>query len=193
LQDSCDRLRKRVGSEGFCRDSLWSRSSTSWCGRQLPLEAPDKQFGLQVVILRRKLRVIWLLASSGDESEAIGRIDQLSTHYYRTYCLSLRERSEARLRLLSGACRWLRKHVGKLKVCENPKCEQLTTYFLRRWNNNKYCSDKCSQDADGVRRKELLKSMPPKPFKRSPEARNRMSESAKRRWAKHRRTKKHDQ
>jgi len=34
LQDSCDRLRKRVRSEGFCRDSLWSRSSTSWCGRQ---------------------------------------------------------------------------------------------------------------------------------------------------------------
>jgi hypothetical protein len=152
----------------------------------LPVEESDGQFGLHVVVLRRKLRVIWLLSSSGAETEAMHRIDQLSTHYYRTYYLDFREQSEARRERLLGACQWLRKHIGKLKVCENPKCQQLTMYFVRRWSNNRYCSDRCSQDVDEVRRTELLKRVPPKHFKRSKEARDRMSRSAIRRWERER-------
>lgn len=145
---------------------------------ELSVEEPDEKFGLHVVILRRKLRVIWLLASSLAETEANYRIDQLSTHYYRTYCLDLRERDETKLKLLSGACHWLKKHVGKLKVCENPQCKQMTKYFVRRWNNHKYCSDSCVQEADELRRQEQSRTRLPKRFKRSPEARGKMSQSA---------------
>ena len=152
----------------------------------LPVEESDGQFGLHVVVLRRKLRVIWLLSSSGAETEAMHRIDQLSTHYYRTYYLDFREQSEARRERLLGVCQWLGKHIGKLKVCENPTCGQMTTYFLRKGNNTKYCSKQCGQDTEGVKRQERLKSMPPKQFKRSPEARERMSQSATKRWARQR-------
>jgi len=169
--------------KGYYREvSAWWNTDLG----ELPAEEPDETFGLHVVILRRKLRVIWLLASSRVETEAMHRIDQLSTHYYRSYCLDLRERNEDRLRRLSGACHWLRKNVEKLKVCENTRCEQLTKYFVRRWNNHKYCSDSCVQEADELRRQEQSKTKPRKHFKRSSEARERMSQSATERWARDR-------
>jgi hypothetical protein len=149
---------------------------------ELPLEEPDQRFGLHVVILRRKLRVIWLLASSGAEPEAMHRIDQLSTHYYRSYYLDLREQSAVRRDRLYGACCWLRSNVEKLKVCENPQCERTTKYFLRKWNNNKYCSDLCVADAQEQRRLERRKNKPLKAFIRSDEAREKMSQSATKRW-----------
>jgi hypothetical protein len=149
---------------------------------ELSLEEPDEQFGLHVVILRRKLRVIWLLASSGDQTEANYRIGQLSTHYYRNYCLDLREQDATKLKRLSGACHWLGKHLNNLKVCQNPQCEQLTKYFVHGWGNRKYCSPSCSQEADKLRRQSQSQTRPPKAFKRSPEARERMSQSATERW-----------
>jgi hypothetical protein len=155
---------------------------------ELPVEEPDEKFGLHVVILRRKLRVIWLLASSLAQTEANHRIHQLSTHYYRTYCLDLRGRDETKLKRLSGACQWLGKHVKNLKVCENPQCEQLTKYFVRGGSNNKYCSKDCGWDVDRIRRNERLRTVPPKQFKRSSEARERMSQSATERWEKIRKT-----
>jgi hypothetical protein len=127
------------------------REVTAWWNTELgelSVEEPDATFGLHVVILRRKLRLIWLLSSSRDETETMHRIDQLSTHHYRTYCLGLRERNEARLKRLSAACHWLRRNVEKLRVCENPTCERMTTYFLRRENNTKYCSKECFRDAE---------------------------------------------
>jgi hypothetical protein len=165
------------------------REVTAWWNTELgelSVEEPDATFGLHVVILRRKLRLIWLLSSSRDETETMHRIDQLSTHHYRTYCLGLRERNEARLKRLSAACHWLRRNVEKLRVCENPTCERMTTYFLRRENNTKYCSKECFRDAEEVSRKKRLKNLPPKRFKRSLEARGKMSQSATERWARQR-------
>jgi hypothetical protein len=165
------------------------REVTAWWKTdlgELPSEEPDETFGLHVVILRRKLRVIWLLASSRALTDANYRIEQLSTHYYRTYCLDLRDRNEARLKRLSGACHWLKKYVEKLKVCENPQCEQLTKYFVRRQNNQKYCSDLCVQEAAELRWHEQSKTKPRRHFKRSSEARERMSQSATERWARER-------
>lgn len=161
--------------------------------RELPVEEPDEAFGFHVAVLRRKLQVIWLLASSGAEQEVLNRIDQLNTAYYRRYRLALDVLNDEWRRRLLGACGWLRWRFQGLKVCENPTCEQLTTYFFRRWNNHKYCSERCSLDADRLRRMERLKSMPFKRFKRSEEARLRMSESARRRWAKQSRRRESDQ
>jgi hypothetical protein len=79
-----------------------------------------------------KLRVIWLLAASDSTDEAAHKIDQLSTRYYRNYNLDTEggAPSEARRQRLMGACQWLIGNLKKLRVCKNPKCQQMTTYFL---------------------------------------------------------------
>jgi hypothetical protein len=151
----------------------------------LPEEDADDQFGLHFVILRHKLRVIWLLASSGNEAEAGKRVTQMSAAYYRRYQLALESPDWERDGLL-GACYWLNSQLNKLKVCGNPMCQTMRRYFLRVRNNDKYCSRECTQEADKLRREERSKRNPPKPFKRSKLSRDKMSESAKRRWAKQR-------
>ena len=151
---------------------------------KLPLEEPDEQFGLNTAILRRKLRVIWLLASCGDTNEAIHRVQQLSTRYYRTYPLERESPSEERRQRLMGACQWLGSNVGKLRVCKNPKCEQMTTYFFQ-YKNRKYCSEVCYHEAETHKRAQRARFRP-KEFKRTPEARHKMRLSALKRWQRER-------
>lgn len=164
--------------EAYYRDVInwWKTGKT-----ELPLEKPDAQFGLHAVILRRKLRLIWLLADSGDIEEAIRRVEQLSTHYYRWYILDPEggPKSEARLRHLRGACGWLRGNVEKLRVCKNPNCQQEKYFF--QYKNRKYCSTLCYAEAETLRREERARANP-KEYKRSPAARKNMSQSALRRW-----------
>jgi hypothetical protein len=148
---------------------------------ELPLERHDAKFGLHAVILRRKLRVIWLLADSGDTDEATDRVQQLSTHYYRWYILD-REggpKSEARLQHLTAACHWLRGNVDKLRVCKNPNCQQEKFFF--QYKNRKYCSTLCYAEAETLKREKLARANP-KEYKRSLKARENMSQSALRRW-----------
>ena len=157
--------------------------------KELPIEEPDEEFGLHVVVLRHKLRVIWLLASSGaGELAVLNRIDQLNTAYYRAYRLASELPHEVWRQHLLGACSSLRGQHEKLRVCANTACEQATMYFFREFNRSKYCSVTCSQAAANFRRKEHLKNMPPKEFKRSKEARDRMSQSARVRWERVRKT-----
>ena len=164
--------------KGYYREVIewWNPKET-----ELPIEEPDERFGLHIVMLRRKLRVIWLLASSGTEDEAMHRIEQLSTHYYRNYCLVIRQNCEEQREKVFGACNWLKGNVGKLKVCENSKCQKLTKYFVRRWNNNKYCTEKCCQEAKDARADERSAANP-RTYKRSSLAREKMSQSAEERW-----------
>jgi hypothetical protein len=153
--------------------------------RDLPEEDPDDHFGLHATILRHKLRVIWLLASSGNQPEAANRITQMVTAYYRRYHLALEARDQewGRERLL-GACQWLGGQLDKMRECANPTCQQIRRYFLRVHNNDKYCSRECTQEAHDLRHAQRSKHLPQKPFKRSKLSRDKMSESAKRRWAK---------
>jgi hypothetical protein len=151
-------------------------------GIELPIEEPDERFGLYIVILRRKLRVIWLLASSGAEDEAMHKIKQLSTHYYRYYHLgSAHHNCEEQRKKMFEACKWLEENVGKLKVCENPQCQKLTRYFVRRWNNNKYCPGECCKEAKDARAHERAVANA-RTYQRSPLSREKMSHSATERW-----------
>jgi hypothetical protein len=156
-------------------------------GTELPVEEPDERFGLYIVILRRKLRVIWLLVCSGAEEEAVHRIEQLSTHYYRYYYMgSVHHNCEEQRKKMFEACNWLKRNVGKLKVCENPQCQEMTKYFVRRWNNHKYCTETCCAEVNAVRRHARSEASPPKVYIRSDEAREKMKQSAKERWRRHR-------
>lgn len=166
--------------EAYYREvRAWWKTS----GVDLPEEDADDHFGLHSVILRHKLRVIWLLASSGNEAEAGKRVTQMSAAYYRRYELAMASPDWERDGLL-GACNWLNFQLEKLKVCANPMCQTMRRYFLRVHNNDKYCSRECTQEADKLRREERSKRNPPKGFKRSKLSRDKMKESAERRWAK---------
>jgi hypothetical protein len=83
---------------------------------------------------------------------------------------------------------WLRRNVGSLKVCGNPECDTGKRYFLRVHSNDKYCCVQCAQTAKELRQqqRDIELNKPPKEFKRSAEARHRMSVSARRRWERER-------
>ena len=155
-------------------------------GKELPLEEPDERFGLHIVILRRKLRVLWLLASLGNETEATERVNQLSTHYYRSYYLDIRNHCQEVRERMYMACHWLGCNIKKLKVCDNPRCSEMTTYFVRRWNNNKYCTEACCKEASEIRQDARSRADPPKVYTRSNEARKKMAQAAERRWERRR-------
>jgi hypothetical protein len=90
---------------------------------KFPLENPDKQFGLHAAILRRKLRVIWLLAASDATDEATHKVYQLSTRYYRTYCLESGGGApgEARRAALDGRMSMAGKKCRETKGLQEPE------------------------------------------------------------------------
>jgi hypothetical protein len=139
----------------------------------IPEENPTTPFAAHVAILRHKICAVWVAAAWGKRADAEYESQRLlrdvSFDFDRTP------------RLLE-ACRWLCKNLRKLRVCENAGCAGISRYFFRRWTNNKYCSDTCAVQAQVLRRMERRKRNPQKVFKRSENARQRMSQSAKKRW-----------
>jgi hypothetical protein len=138
------------------------------------------------------LKMIWRFASAGQKDEAQRRVVGLIDRYvFLSY--KLREdpsRDDYRSMKKAVDCIleslvWLGRNVDKLKFCQNPACDTGRTYFFREHSNDKYCCTRCAEEAKELRldqhHSELNK--PPKQYKRNPEQRQRMAESAERRWA----------
>ena len=139
------------------------------------------------------LQMIWWSASNGDKAEAKRRIVRLIDRYAYVY-YNLREdppgdnyesKEEAIIWIVESLV-WLRRNVGKLKVCENRKCDTGKSYFFRVYSHDKYCSDGCLEEAKESRRNQRAKEKPQKQYKRSAEARKKMANSADRRWERER-------
>ena len=140
-----------------------------------PEEVFATPFGARVALLRRQLRVIWEVATWGDREKADYQSRRLSNGHWW---------SGSRAEQLVKTYEWLHENIARIRICGNPECKNSGKYFFRRWNNNKYCSVPCNERTHELRRLQRQHEEPPKPFKRSPEARLKMSQSAKKRWNK---------
>jgi hypothetical protein len=149
---------------------LWKAKHT-----ETPKEVLATPFGARVALLRQQLRVIWEVATWGEREEAEYQSRRLCNGPWW---------SGDRADRLVRTYEWLHKNVARIRICGNPECGESVKYFFRRWNNHKYCSLSCNQRAHEIRRLQHQQERPPKPFTRPPEARIRMSQSAKKRWKK---------
>lgn len=150
-----------------------------WFFRDAPIvENPQTEFALHVAILRDKLKSIWI--ARGEADTAKYRLEELK-HDMREYRRGKKGGHEVWRKRTLDALEWLGEDLSRLLTCANTQCKEETRYFFRQRNNDKYCSKECGIVAQQTKRLER-KSVAPKSFTRSDEARLKMSESAKRRW-----------
>ena len=166
--------------EGYYREVCnWWREPESI--EKITVEAPDAEFGFEVVILRRKLKVVWSLADMGDERAAKDRIhlnfDWLDRYSRGPYDAP---NEDWRLRLMA-ANSVLESVVSRLKICGNPKCKN--KYFIRE-TQRKYCSVPCRREVEGSL--GLDKIEPTRPKRLTEAGRLKISKAVKKRWKKYR-------
>jgi hypothetical protein len=111
----------------------------------IPKENPANAFEAVIAILRHKIRAVWIAAAWGSRADAEYQSHRLLRDI--TY------HSDGTPEILEAG-RWLCKNLDKLRVCQNPGCAGISTYFFRRWTNNKYCSETCTEQAQSTRRME---------------------------------------
>jgi hypothetical protein len=145
-------------------------------------EEPDEKFGFQVIILRRKLRVIWALANAGGMDKARLFVDRINVWLYRYHSGPLDKRKEEWRNRLWTAAEHLESALPKLKICENPGCK--TRYFIRE-AETKYCGTECALQVQEVRRLERRRTGQPL-RELSAEARQNIAHAQKERWKKFR-------
>lgn len=156
-----------------------------WFFKDAPIvENPKTEFALHVAILRDKLKSIW--SARGEADTAKYRLEELK-HDIREYRRGKKGGHEVWRKRTLDALEWLGENLSRLLTCANPKCEQETRFFFRQHNNDRYCSNECSSSVQQQKRIER-KATTSKPSTRSHEARMKMSESAKRRWLKKKKT-----
>jgi hypothetical protein len=154
--------------------------------KTIPVEQPDSEYGLHVVILRHKLRVIWAIADSGDIVWAEKKCKSLYAEVHRYLRLGAQDRPFESWRIaLETACQvHLLKIVKNLKICENPSCRR-EPYFIRH-GRAKYCCIPCSVMAKELRQRERDMLRPPKQYKRTTKARKKMAVKKQEFWDKKR-------
>ena len=104
---------------------------------ELPDEEPDAEFGFHVVIVRRKLRVIWSLASSGDMFHAEEFVEQMAVWLRRYLRGPYDEPNEHWRDRLTQVTNCLKDRLQRLMICPNPEC--MSPYFIRD-KQRVYCS-----------------------------------------------------
>jgi hypothetical protein len=177
---------KGEGAEEAVQVLLFAyRPFQMWFFKDAPIvENPKTELALHVAILRDKLKSIWIAREDADT--AMFRLDELK-HDTREYRRGKKGGREVWRKRTLDALEWLGEDLSRLLTCANPQCEQETRFFFRQHNNDRYCSNECSSSAQQQKKIER-KAATPKPFTRSDEARMKMSESAKRRWRKEKKT-----
>lgn len=160
----------------------YAKVRAAWCAqtREFPIEEPDREFGFSVAILRHQLRVLWIEQSSDSKQRQDLTLSQIAT----AIAGMDRQPKEAWRSLQIDALRWLEKRLSQLKACENPECESRRTFFFRTFPNDKYCCADCCATAKELRKNERDALKAPKQYKRSEDARENMSRSARKRWGK---------
>lgn len=130
------------------------------------------------------LREAWARASAGDTGRAGSRLAALSQHFGRRAKNAQGSRKQV-LSLMAETLKWLHGRAGSLKVCENPECATMNTYFFKVYNNDRYCSSRCISKAKALRKakREAESLKTPKKYTKSDETRRRMSDAATKRHA----------
>jgi hypothetical protein len=86
--------------------------------------------------------------------------------------------------------KWVSKNLSILRsmlTCANPKCATANKYFFHEKPRDEYCCDRCKAQAkEGRLMQRLISSGKYPEYKRSDEARQRMSDAAYGRWARKR-------
>ena len=140
--------------------------------------------GLDIAVLRHKLRVIWRTANSRQLDSAERKVGYLRTEMQRYKQDSGHTQFEAwRIRQFR-ACTWLSKNFGKLKVCKYPGC--CSPFFVREEKNQQYCSTDCGSEAQRLQWK--ARKGPPK-YEMTPEGSAAISRGVKERLQRDRRLK----
>lgn len=151
--------------------------------------------------IQPELRKVWKLASSGENEKAERQLRKLSESYaakaeramattsswynlekHETEVVSRnpRPKEAATLRKLVETLEWLQSRLGRLKVCEYPKCTTGRTYFFRAFSNDRYCCSKCAVRAKALRqaKRDAESPKPPKNYKLPSKTRAAMSIAA---------------
>lgn len=146
--------------------------------------------------LQEDLRRVWALASTKKTDEAKSSLLRLKMQFSRG--LKKVEQQDPHLNgwehdkrawgLMVESLEWLQNRLGRLKVCENPKCATGRKYFFRDYSNDKYCCSKCVLKAKVLRQAERdaesqkARKEPTKPAL----TREKMSISQTKRWNRYR-------
>jgi len=159
--------------------------------------------------IQPELRSVWELASSGDAQKAERKLRKMSEHFMLKAKRLLattdlwfnpetrkkesvphrpRPKEAAILRQMAETLEWLQGRLRSLKVCENPKCSSGRRYFFKVYNNDRYCSTRCTTIAKALRQAkrdaESQKQQRPPAF--TEEHRRKMSIAQQERWERYR-------
>jgi hypothetical protein len=117
---------------------------------ELPVDSHDSEFGYHVAILRHRLRVVWMIAFSGDIAGAKQKLHSLYADNHRYLRLKAEDFAFEPWRVsVKEACSTeLEKYLDKLRLCKNRKCKN--PYFIRH-GAQRYCSIPCAKDAKALR------------------------------------------
>jgi len=158
---------------------IWWRTTSE---ENIEMEEPDEVFGLQVAILRRKLRVIWSIANLGDMKLAISRTHQIHIWLDRMP-QGGSDPSDGKWRdRRFAATEELMSILPRLMICEYQECKN--RYFIRD-TQRKYCSKECTALAQESRRLERIAAGQPS-GNMTEEGKAKISMIQKKRWEKFR-------
>jgi hypothetical protein len=164
---------------GYYRETCaWWRAEP----REIALEEPDEEFGFHVIILRRKLRVIWTLVDSGDARGALHFVERIHRWLTRSFSNPNDVRGEEWRVRLQLATSYLEQVLPRLKVCANGDCS--SRYFFRE-TQTKYCSIECALRAQELRRLEERRLKLPRRAL-TEEGKQRIVNAQRERWRKFR-------
>ena len=210
--DAYDGYRKRLWEfrRSLRRDfPEWHFSDGSRVGQFVGKEGshsikPDPRLAVLDRSIQRELREVWNLASTKQPEKAKRKLWRMSEHFMRdaermletvgtrstrekpegeAYQLEAKPQSAAVLSQMAKTLDWLQTRLGRLKICENPKCHG-RKYFFKVYNNDRYCCPKCVARAKALRD---AKRTPKKEPTKSEETRYKMKIAAEERWAKRKR------
>ena len=182
--------KSRVFQERYC--SWFPPSSTKPCTvsdflskvkwwtpekNDLRVEELVRPKGLDIAVLRHKLRVIWRTANSKQLDSAERKVGYLRTETQRYNQASCHTQFEAWRSRQFRACTWLSKNFRKLKVCKYPGCR--SPFFVREEKNQQYCSTDCASEAQRLQWK-ARKGTPKRNM--TPEGSAAISRAVKKRW-----------
>lgn len=159
--------------------------------------------------IQPEIRNVWELASSGEVEKAKRKLRKMAERFSQKaeralstkaswYGLAKREKEApqrsarpkeaATLRQMVETLEWLQGRLRSLKVCENPKCSSGRRYFFKVYNNDRYCSGRCTTIAKALRQAKrdagLQKAKRPPAF--TEEHRRNMSIAQQERWERQR-------
>jgi hypothetical protein len=149
---------------------------------------PTNYFTLEVALFRAHLRAIWEADTPVAQFQGLKALAEYAVSPRMAVVPPGQSSGPIWNSDMVQVATWLRENLDSLKICANSDCNKKTRYFIVG-TGYKYCSVDCTGEGEAnnrAKRKAKLEALVPPQQNRtlSAEARQRIADAQKRRWAK---------